>query len=252
MAVLKNLVLFAVVAKAAVCTMIVVFSLFPDHAADAFSPPDPDFPSPALYTYASELAVPTPFTTNLTAAPAWCNHVPLSSYNNIQSKFWDVGFLQYYKFKQIPHFLLAAPVLVIAALIIYNFYCSARKVLLTLGILVENLRQQQLLPHVCHLLFLSLYGVANVHVQVLTRMLFSSCPIIYWYCASILVGDNLFSPSKDKKNKKPSSGGFSISRMITILSPSSYLYMHQKILLFYFYSYILVGCFMHSNFLPWT
>ncbi|KAL7064366.1 hypothetical protein AAHC03_05642 [Spirometra sp. Aus1] len=144
------------------------------------------------------------------------------------------------------------PVLMIAALIIYNFYCSARKVLLTLGILVENLRQQQLLPHVCHLLFLSLYGVANVHVQVLTRMLFSSCPIIYWYCASILVGDDLFSPSKDRKNRKPFSGGFSISRMITILSPASYLYMHQKLLLFYFYSYILVGCFMHSNFLPWT
>ncbi|VDN15518.1 unnamed protein product [Dibothriocephalus latus] len=126
----------------------------------------PPPPSPALSAYALQLAVLTPFTTNLTVAPEWCSHVPLSSYSKIQSKFWNVGFLHYYQFKQIPNFLLAAPVLVISSLIIYNFYCSARRALLTAGILVENVRQQQLLPHVYHLLFLSLYGVANIHVQV--------------------------------------------------------------------------------------
>ncbi|VDL89386.1 unnamed protein product [Schistocephalus solidus] len=212
----------------------------------------PPVPSPALSTYALKLAVRTPFTTNVTAAPEWCGHVPLSSYNKIQSKFWNVGFLQYYKFKQIPNFLLAAPVLVIASLIICNFYRSARRAFLTLGILVDNLRQKQLLPHIYHLLFLSLYGIANIHVQVLTRMLFSSCPILYWYCASILVGDDLFSPSKDRKTRRPFSDGLSISRFIKILSPTSYPSAHQKVLLLYFYAYILVGCIMHSNFLPWT
>ncbi|VDN16145.1 unnamed protein product [Dibothriocephalus latus] len=93
--------------------------------------------------------------------------------------------------------------------------------------------------------------VARTQV-VLTRMLFSSCPILYWYCASILVDEDLFSLSKDRKNMKPFSVGLSISRMAAILSPTSYPSTHQKVLLLYFYAYILIGCIMHPNFLPWT
>ncbi len=41
----------------------------------------------------------------------WCgDQVPLP-YRHIQSKYWNVGFLQYFEFCQIPNFVLAAPVL---------------------------------------------------------------------------------------------------------------------------------------------
>ncbi|KAL8097397.1 uncharacterized protein LOC141683767 isoform X2 [Apium graveolens] len=63
----------------------------------------------------------------------WCkNRVPMV-YNFIQSYYWGVGFLKYFKVKQLPNFLLAAPILSLAlASIIY--YVKLRYVIfITLG-----------------------------------------------------------------------------------------------------------------------
>ncbi|GMH10277.1 hypothetical protein Nepgr_012118 [Nepenthes gracilis] len=51
----------------------------------------------------------------------WCKaRIPLM-YNFIQSHYWGVGFLRYFQLKQLPNFLLAAPILSLAACSIYMY-----------------------------------------------------------------------------------------------------------------------------------
>lgn len=45
---------------------------------------------------------------------AWCHDRPFPSlYSHIQSAYWGVGLLRYWQWKQLPNFLLAAPVLLL-------------------------------------------------------------------------------------------------------------------------------------------
>uniref|UniRef100_T1J1J6 GPI mannosyltransferase 2 n=1 Tax=Strigamia maritima TaxID=126957 RepID=T1J1J6_STRMM len=60
------------------------------------------------YAFQNDLVLPSSDT-----SPSWCHHVVPSSYNAIQDKYWNVGFLRYYQWKQIPNFLLAAPITII-------------------------------------------------------------------------------------------------------------------------------------------
>jgi Mannosyltransferase (PIG-V) len=48
-----------------------------------------------------------------TQAAPWCNSVSYL-YGYVQRKYWNVGFLRYYEWRQLPQFMLAAPILSIA------------------------------------------------------------------------------------------------------------------------------------------
>ncbi|KAG0311957.1 hypothetical protein BGZ97_011526 [Linnemannia gamsii] len=74
----------------------------------------------------------TDTTSNIDARP-WCNgNIPLI-YTFVQDFYWNVGFLRYYEVKQIPNFLMAAPMIILSTsgIIYYVLFDTHRA--LTLG-----------------------------------------------------------------------------------------------------------------------
>ncbi|CAK9313595.1 unnamed protein product [Citrullus colocynthis] len=63
----------------------------------------------------------------------WCKaRVPLL-YNFVQSHYWGVGFLRYFRFEQLPNFLLAFPILSLAFFSIVHYGKSKTKLLFSVG-----------------------------------------------------------------------------------------------------------------------
>lgn len=66
---------------------------------------------------------------------SWCHAwVPLS-YSYIQSEHWGVGLFSYYQFKQIPNFLLAAPMIIISVCACWSVYQMHPRLCCSLGLL---------------------------------------------------------------------------------------------------------------------
>jgi phosphatidylinositol glycan class V len=159
-------------------------------------------------------------------------------------RYRGVGFLRYYEVKQIPNFLLAAPVLCIAFYICFRFLASNKTSLLNLRFIFSlpvSLPKQTkrisarsssksslnlwstspaMLVFVLHLLFLAITALTMMHVQVATRFLFSQSPLLYWFIA------DMFSSSKNSLVIK-------------------FLFMYHAV-------FIVFGTALFVNFLPWT
>nr|XP_023016584.1 GPI mannosyltransferase 2 [Leptinotarsa decemlineata] len=156
---------------------------------------------------------------------SWCFQYPPLAYSYVQDHYWKVGFLRYYELKQLPNFFLAAPILYI---VIKNCAAHVRNVmtrnianLFSLDEIFVRMDFEKKILHrglnvfVVHALFLSLFSLLFIHVQVATRMLCSASPIFYWYCVK-------------------------------------YLKDHQRIIKIYFAGYFILGTIFFCNFLPWT
>nr|CAH8850077.1 unnamed protein product [Trichobilharzia regenti] len=189
--------------------------------------------------------------------PAWCSFIPPFSYTYIQEK-WDVGLWKYYQLRQIPNFILAMPVIILCFVCSIVFYRRAPSAYRTLGLHAKTEMDRNMVPYVFHMLFLCAYGVLHINVQVLTRMIFSSCPIVYWFSAYLL---REAMPNFEQLMKSSSTSNvkgkfaFLFNDMISIcriINPFQYHLLKHRIILLYFIGYACIGCIMHSNFLPWT
>ncbi|XP_054155455.1 GPI mannosyltransferase 2-like [Oppia nitens] len=159
----------------------------------------------------------------------WCNHTVPLSYSYVQNKYWNVGFLQYYQFKQIPNFLLALPIVIINLTSCIDYLVVNKDKLYQLLSLKTISTQHQkhssvmdnewCFVHIIHVLCLTLFCLFFVHIQVTTRMLLSSSPLVYWTVES----------RETKVNAR-----------------------RTKLVKLWFYGYFIVGTVMHSNFLPFT
>lgn len=193
--------------------------------------------------------------TDLPQAPGWClitlkKDSLFSLYSYVQRVHWNVGFLNYYEWKQIPNFLLAAPILLLAGKGVLQWIHSSIKdfgkgklSLLRLIImqwpihaLSQSVSQIELpsskspeeclvhnpvlLGHYAILAILILTGTFVAHVQISTRMIWSSSPAAIWFLTYLII-----------QKEQPR------------LQLAARLYPCL---------YILLGVILHVNFLPWT
>ncbi|CAH1787386.1 unnamed protein product [Owenia fusiformis] len=134
--------------------------------------------------------------------PLWCKWTIPLSYSHVQNSHWDVGFLRYFEVKQVPNFLLASPMIVICMLTALRYISKNLKYSITLGLgrksyihkksdaSVPDLKDtgfdsEKCLPYVLHMLAMVIFGFFFMHIQVVTRFIASSCPVIYWYVAMV-------------------------------------------------------------------
>lgn len=181
---------------------------------------------------------------------SWClNKVPLV-YSYVQQHYWNVGFLKYYELKQIPNFLLAAPIIYLVLTNTYSFFKQHKNLCFNLGIfdhpfIVSNkdnddpkIFNSKMFVFVFHALYLTVFCLFFVHIQVTTRLLCSASPILYWYCSYIF--DAVSSIEYDIL---PSWKCFLLTNELDA---------KQKFIKYYFFSYLIFGTILFSNYYPWT
>ncbi|XP_052838903.1 GPI mannosyltransferase 2 [Drosophila gunungcola] len=117
----------------------------------------------------------------------WCQYTLPFPYTYVQSHYWDVGFLRYYKWKQFPNFLLALPMLSFMHWHCYTYLRDFIKVfrakVATPSLYRELVKEHIAFPFVLHAAFLTLVCTVYVHIQVSTRLLASATPVFYWFAA---------------------------------------------------------------------
>lgn len=177
-----------------------------------------------------------------TYAPEWCHNTVPFSYSSIQSKYWNVGFLRYFQVKQFPNFLLAAPIL---CLVFWSSFHYIRQTTIfqlwniirtNANILIFNpvdlnkkeknaqstgITNKLYIPFMVHSLFLSIFCLTCMHVQVANRFLLSSNPWPYWALFHLV-------------NKQT-------------LGPKTEIFVRSWVTI-----YFIVGTLMFANFLPFT
>lgn len=110
-------------------------------------------------------------------SPVWCGwDVPIP-YSYIQEHYWNNGFLRYYQWKQLPNFLLAGPMVLLVTMCV-AWYLTAQAMPIrtpkdsrteprgvasrdAVGVDYPRLR-----PYMVHVMFLMVFAMANMHVQV--------------------------------------------------------------------------------------
>ena len=183
-------------------------------------------------------------------------------YSYLQERYWGVGFLRYYQWKQAPNFLLALPIIYIAIRTIasqcYTLYEQVRRSPNSddggadeedgdedrCKVAVDVAARNVAVAMTMHLLATLAVGLLWANVQITTRLICSSCPIIYVGMASIVTGYDGKS-SRGARMTGGEGGGGTTSRS-TFLSVDGYT------VAWYILVYNIAGVLLHTNYYPWT
>lgn len=223
------------------------------------------------------------------AASHWCNMKLPIAYSYVQDHYWNVGFLRYYEWKQMPNFVLAAPMIMLILSQTFSYVKEHRSLCFHLGYMPKGIKgnhkhcyvmSPEMFVYVVHICFLTLFCILFVHIQVTTRMICSSSPVPYWYAAYLInyeskanhlggasggvklmfcqmkkLNSSKLINSDDKINKSPLESE-SLDNMhskwrVIILTKLPERGIGQAVLI-YFLLYCLVGTVLFCNFLPWT
>ncbi|KAI7871482.1 GPI mannosyltransferase 2 [Spinellus fusiger] len=131
----------------------------------------------------------TEFCTNGHDRP-WCHFQPPFVYNFVQKEYWNNGFLAYYEMKQIPNFLLAAPIILLSIAGLWVYIQEDWKHFISLG--AYHTRKNDLYTsnrvavYMYLWAFLVFYTTTCMHVQVILRF-FTSLPPLYWFIAHLWI-----------------------------------------------------------------
>ncbi|XP_006159519.1 GPI mannosyltransferase 2 isoform X3 [Tupaia chinensis] len=249
-----------------VLTLGLPFALFQYYAYSRFCVPGSahSIPEPLV-----QLAADKGYRTVEGSEPPWCSWGLPLIYSYIQDVYWNVGFLRYYELRQVPNFLLAAPMAVLVVWATWTYVTTHPWLCLTLGLRRSQSRKSlkkpapgffslQVFVYLVHAAVLLLFGGLCMHVQVLTRFLGSSTPIVYWFPAHLLQDQEPLLKSLELVHQKPPVGdsppGHKVPRnpIMELLYNWKACSLVTRYILGYFLTYWLLGLLLHCNFLPWT
>nr|XP_033813315.1 GPI mannosyltransferase 2 [Geotrypetes seraphini] len=202
--------------------------------------------------------------------PSWCSQKYPIAYTYVQDVYWNVGFLRYFSLLQIPNFLLALPVVTLISWATWTYVAADPWFCLKLGLqrqklfdktsvkTVTGFHNARVFVYVIHASALLAFGLLCMHVQVLTRFLGSSSPVLYWFSAHLLQDSE---PALWSRKAVASFGTCqpaqfgkrnSVNPLPNLLLRWRTCTPVTKCILGYFLSYWLLGLILHCNFLPWT
>jgi phosphatidylinositol glycan class V len=185
-------------------------------------------------------------------------------YSYLQERYWGVGFLRYYQWKQAPNFLLALPITYFASRTIvsqcYALYEQVRYSSSGGGggvyeeddddrckVSIDMTARNVAVAMTMHLLGTLAVGLLWANVQITTRLICSSCPIIYVGMASIVTG-YVDKSSRDARTTARGGGGSASSSS----SLSAFLSVDGYTVAWYILVYNIAGVLLHTNYYPWT
>ena len=131
-------------------------------------------------------------------SPEWCFYrVPLI-YPAVQAKYWNVGFLKYWRIAQLPNFIVGGPVLALLAWAsIYRVKAGILNAMGRDGLVRRSpldIYRIHILPYALHGLVMSLILLLASHTQIVLRLA-SSLPMVYWAAGDLLVWNKSLSRS---------------------------------------------------------
>lgn len=100
--------------------------------------------------------------------PEWCAYRLPLIYSYIQSRYWNIGLFRYWTLNNIPNFLFALPTL-------YLMYLSA------IASPPDGGAQRVLMPLRIVQIVMLISALLTWHVQIVTRVVSSTSPLIYWF-----------------------------------------------------------------------
>jgi phosphatidylinositol glycan class V len=162
-------------------------------------------------------------------------------YGVIQQKYWTVGFMQYWKFRKIPLFIIASPTL---GFVFYGVYTLLNDILNDKRMINHVLTDRRHpIPYAIHSLFIAFCGIFIYNVESSIRLIFSSSPFIYLTLARLM-------SRQTPKIKVPED----------LLEPFAFPFLYNYatvkplrfLMLFYLLGYFIFGTLMHVNWLPFV
>merc|ERR1712080_15420 len=159
----------------------------------------------------------------------------------IQKVHWDNGFLAYWDTKQLHNILLGMP----------RRPCLA-------------VRQYRVLPRECfvyvvHATALTIFGIFFMHVQVTTRLLLASSPVLPWLAAILTTMQDKPAVALAEGEEAQAEALLKIECKTNLESSTDTILFQEKLdtdvsrwVMMYFLGYTLVGTILFCNHLPWT
>ncbi|KAI8848723.1 GPI mannosyltransferase 2 [Chytridium lagenaria] len=114
----------------------------------------------------------------------WCNNMPPLIYSFVQDKYWNVGFMRYWTIQQLPNFILAAPMLLLAFFGAKSYIASLLGGIRTGDV---GFLGKPVLPYILLWIILTFHLSFFAHIQIITRVMCSSMPCMYWYAAHLVL-----------------------------------------------------------------
>jgi phosphatidylinositol glycan class V len=146
---------------------------------------------------------------------------------NLIIYYRDNGFLSYYEIKQIPNFLLAAPIIALSILGLKAFIQYDKLRFWTIGVRQkepiekDTFYNSRLSVYMYLWLFLLLFVTTTMHVQVIIRF-FTSLPPLYWYVGHLWI-EAFGQPGKGMNLASVVLGYFVLYGLVGIVLFSSFL-----------------------------